>query len=521
MSLFLNDPVWVKRDNKIRPGKKGRIWILGSGNTDFLENLIESIAQAKEMICISSFLIFEPRLQKALEEASRRNVRVYILSAPETIIDKIEDEISPDSDQQSLRKQYLESLSKLGEHVYIRSAEYFHAKYILIDPRAKTQAKGFISTANFNKALIESLELVVELNTDEIENLFRFFLWGFWEASQRENIQNPKKLTPVPKKPSFVQLPNTIKTILATLPPNRNSRPRINTIKKELSKLFKKDLKRIYVAFYGFDKGHELVEEILRLSEKTKVVIFTRVRENKDQLEVIKQFAKKHIDIFAHPKLHAKFVVAELESGQFEGIITSANLQKRGIDEGYEVGIKLRKNDAKTLFEIADQWEHNLPWKHWTNSYWPEVNSRILYLKNDGRYEEAEIIKEEEKRIPVKIRCLSDTPVKPDLDPNQIAEETLIKRKQIPQQIKYTIRLEPPYLPAKAKRLEKKTEEEKKRAEHRQGIPLDVYYINSKGKAKQLFIVITNKKEFEKALKLKRQEQFLNNACIVFRRKEK
>jgi len=260
---------WIPRNNTPhgslgKPQEDSRVYSVE--DSDHLRRrLLTCIEAAKETICVSSFLVADAEIVKALLQASNHQRRVYLLTASETQLLKEPREDS-EFDQQR-REEHLRLLRELAGHVLVRTGDNLHAKFLLTDPR--TNAKGFLLTANLtSEALTRNPELAVELNRDEAYDLFRQFLIGFWEESQNE-LLSPDRLSTVKPwgEPRQWAPP---KTLLST---TRG----INTIRQTMLDLIDLSDNEIILSTYGIDAKHPVTLRLLKaLRDGRKVRVLAR-----------------------------------------------------------------------------------------------------------------------------------------------------------------------------------------------------------------------------------------------------
>ena len=312
-------------------GKEGKL----------LHRMIEAIEAARELICMQSFLMEDSELIEALVKAQERGVRVYVLSSVETRIkDTIEEE--PDWDRQA-REAYIRLLEEKFKYRFLlRSASYFHAKYLLIDP--KTNPKGFLCTNNFTKkAFRENVELAVELHAEQVKELFRVFVYHFWEYAEYEHTAN-----------GFVNVtrterhaPPTLEHILLTSP-----NPTLSSLGRSLKEAIEKAEKSISLSTYQLDKDHPMLQALREKARAgVEVRLFTQLAEKYFEKH-LKDLLKEGVKVFLNPRTHAKFLLVD---GR-EGYIFTANLKKEGLDQGLEVGIKLNGKQTRDLEQIQSWW---------------------------------------------------------------------------------------------------------------------------------------------------------------------
>jgi|GEM_PF-1358793 len=320
------------------------IWETGREGK-LLHRMIEAIEAARELICMQSFLIEDSELIDALVKAQERGVRVYVLSSVETRIkDTIEEE--PDWDRQA-REAYIQLLEEKFKYRFLlRSASYFHAKYLLIDP--KTNPMGFLCTNNFTKkAFRENVELAVELHAEQVKKLFRIFVYHFWEYAKEEHTANRD----FAKVTSTKRLaPPTLEHILLTSP-----NPTLSSLGRSLKEAIEKAEKSISLSTYQLDKDHPMLQALREKARAgVEVRLFTQLTKAYFEKD-LKDLLKDGVKIFLNPRTHAKFLLVD---GR-EGYIFTANLKKEGLDQGLEVGIKLNEQQTRDLEQIQRRWAND------------------------------------------------------------------------------------------------------------------------------------------------------------------
>jgi phosphatidylserine/phosphatidylglycerophosphate/cardiolipin synthase-like enzyme len=204
--------------------EQSNLSVIESGEQKILFfKIINAIDKAQEFVCLQSFLIQDSAIIDSLLKAVERNVKVYVLSSTEA---RLKDRIEEETD--FIKANYIQLIDKKFKNHFIhRTAENFHAKYILIDP--KTNPNGFICTNNFTEnGFVKNPELSVELNKEQCEELFKVFVYHFWEHSTDEQTATNEfeKVKPA-NKFSLTKLNN----ILLTSP---NSE--LNTLNEALKK---------------------------------------------------------------------------------------------------------------------------------------------------------------------------------------------------------------------------------------------------------------------------------------------
>ncbi len=304
------------------------------------------------MVCLASFLLADAEIVRAVLGAAERGCRVYLLTASEGQLLKEPREDSEFDHQR--REEHARLLRDLAGHVLVRSADIFHSKFLVIDPRTRN-ARGFLLTANLTtEALMRNPEMAVELNRDEVQDLFRQFLAGFWEESQNELLA-PDRLSVVRPPAEDGQL-SPPKILLCTT-------RRLKTIKQAMLNLIERASSEIILSTFGIDSQHSVTQSLLKaLADGKKMRILARPRPSKATMTALLLLAKAGAEVRGHQWLHAKSLVID-HNGSWEGIIMTSNVEQRGLDEGFETGILLQGDDARRLHDVLETWWKELPLK--------------------------------------------------------------------------------------------------------------------------------------------------------------
>lgn len=310
-----------------------------------LSKIVEEIEQADTMICLQSFLIQDSEIIDALLEAvNERNIKVYVLSSAEARLkDTIEEE------QDFIKTNYIQLLeTKFKNNFVHRVAENFHGKYILIDPT--TYPSGFICTNNFTEnGFTKNPEISVPLTIEQCQELFKVFVYHFWEHATDEQTATKdfEKVKPANK---FV-LPK-LEHILLTSPNTKN-----NSLNRNLLRAVENAKDSITFSTFQLDKNTELVKAISqKAKEKIAVTLFCRPIE-KQFNEHLKELLEAGVKICFHHLIHAKSLLIDNENG----FIFTANLTEKGLEKGFEVGVKLDDRQVYALADIHKNWMKCFP----------------------------------------------------------------------------------------------------------------------------------------------------------------
>jgi phosphatidylserine/phosphatidylglycerophosphate/cardiolipin synthase-like enzyme len=339
--ILPNGSGWITTENK-------KLSVIESGEGKVLfSKIIKAIEIAEHIICLQSFLIQDTKIIDALIKAVEvRNVRVFILSSAEARLkETIEEE------ENFIKANYIQLLDlKFKNHFVHRTAENYHGKYILIDP--KTSPKGFICTNNFTESgFTKNPELAVELNNEQCEELFKIFVYHFWEHSTDEQTATNEfaKVQPANK----FSLPK-LENILLTSPNSKS-----NSLNKTLLVAIKNAKNTISFSTFQLDKNIELLKTIeVKAKQNVSVTLFCRPIE-KQFNEQLKELLDAGVQIYFHPLIHAKSLLIDSNNG----FVFTANLISNGLDNGFEVGLKLNDEQTKDLVTIHQNWQTYFPTK--------------------------------------------------------------------------------------------------------------------------------------------------------------
>lgn len=304
-----------------------------------------------EVIVAMTFLLADAEIEDALLRAAKRGARVYLMLATEARLDKEPREDS-EFDQEALA-HHKAMLKRLAGWVLLRSAGAYHAKIVLVDP-AKG-GPGFLLTSNLTKeALTQSEELAVELTPAEREAVFRHLAWAMWEGAERELLaeQEPQqggRLLPVVGPLGRFARPGESGTVVCTP-------MQAGTLRAALLARIRAARSSITVASFGWGLDHEAMKALEeRARSGVRVTALARVRASVTPALV--GLARSGARVLGFPRLHAK---ALLVDGR-DAMVMTANLETRGLDESFEMGVILDGARAAGVAAILGAWAENAP----------------------------------------------------------------------------------------------------------------------------------------------------------------
>ena len=375
------------------------------GQRTIHQKCIELIKGAKEFICISSFL-FENNtdLCKELYNVSKKGIRIYLLLASQVLLDKIKDDIE---DHENI-KSHIQFLNEAGQgYMFIRSGEV-HSKFILIDPKSEV-SNGILLTANITKRALETNnEIGIELESHQVKELYKQFLYGFYGEKTTEyrfnKITKSAKLEPI--NPVSIDLKKGEDIIWTT---NQS-----NLIAESIDKFLDTvDNEEVLISCWNFVLDNKISNQIVeKINNKSKILLPRRPK----NYEAISQFLEKGVKIRCNSLQHAKFIMTNNRA-----LLFSANLESQGLEKGFESGIILRdKKEIESLKTIFNHWYdtaeeityYNKPLSHFENKTIKVLEEDIIEKSKELRINRSALILPEikvkkELKEPLKVFELS------------------------------------------------------------------------------------------------------------------
>lgn len=382
--LWAHPPGFGQNAPRIRRGES-KVWLIDPDGL-VRSKLVGIVDGANQIVCVCSFLIADKYIVEALLRAHERGVRVYLLTASENQLLK-EPRTDSEFDTERL-KDHIETLRLMAGRILVRTSEHFHSKFVLADPNSRN-ANGFLLTANLtSEALTRNVELAVELTVSEVRDLFEQFLIGFWKESSSELLEKGGLSRVEPTPDLGVENP---REVLCTT-------GEIHTLRSTADRLIEEAKSEIVVSSFGFDLQHETVQKLAAAAAAGKVVrVFARPRQNKTTMDALVALRKAGADVRGHPWLHAKCLVVDTERG-WTGLLMTANLEKKGLDEGFETGTLLEGKEAEILHEYAGSWQESFPLELLVDRRIGDVEGEVTIWR-DGEFRKISVGKKGETDI--------------------------------------------------------------------------------------------------------------------------
>lgn len=309
--------------------------------------IVKALEHAREVVVVMSFLLADEAIEEALLRAAGRGVRVYLLLATETRLDR---EPREDSEfEQAALAQHKAMLRKLAGWVLLRSAAGYHAKVVLVDPQAG--GPGFLLTSNLTReALTQNEELAIELTAAESAAMFRHLAWAMWEGAERELLE-PGRLLPIASPSGIVPRPGETGNVVATA-------MQAGTLRRAVLARIQGAQKSIIVASFGWGLGHEVLTALAAKARAgVSVTVLARVRAS--VMPALLSLAEAGARVFGYPLLHAKALLVD----GCEALVMTANLDSHGLDDGVELGLRLDATRSAGVATILRAWTDNAPFE--------------------------------------------------------------------------------------------------------------------------------------------------------------
>ena len=366
-------PTWVPRKpeptDQCELGKA--VHVSGKGG-ELKTRVIALLASARQKAIISSFLIADREVEEAILETAKKGVRVYVMLASEVRLDR---EPGDGEFERHMLAEHKDMLGRLGGWVLIRSAPHFHAKLVLVDP--ESSPAGMLLTANITKeALGRNEELGIVLRPNEVKEAAKIVRWAMWENAEHELVE-PGRFRAV-RPLGSVSHPAMLPHVLTTT-------PFVTQLRTEVIDLIDGASEKLIVSSFGWAADHPVVERLCECArEGLELTVLARVRER--SMPALVALAEAGARVLGFKWLHAKALWAD--SGR--AMVMSANLEKHGLDEGFELGLRLDGKRAEELRMRLDRWSNQAVWEFHRAPVLGEVDGPVrVWHKN--RFQDPEV----------------------------------------------------------------------------------------------------------------------------------
>ena len=287
------------------------------------------LAAAKETAVISSFLLSRETLIDAAEFAHGRGARTYWLTCDARLAQMFDESTSAQRIKQDMA--LYQEFGLLAEAAVVRIGS-FHAKFLLVDPTTPNR-KGWLTSANLvSAACDQNVEFVAELTGREIALLYQVTRYAFWHEANTE-VMADGSLKSVPCPVQF-PLPPKDAELLWTVGTKAHS------LREAAFELVDSAKSSLTLCGYTWQQNHPLLMKVAKKArEGVDVRIFVREANEakRHPTKVLNTLLEAGAKIYSVPGLHAKFLLNETD-----GLMGTANFAAKGLDDGFEVGLRLR-----------------------------------------------------------------------------------------------------------------------------------------------------------------------------------
>lgn len=424
--------LWLRRGPPVGGGPEapGRgLWRTGP-NGEFRKAVIEAIDQARQVVLVASFLLADAPLVEAMLRAGARGVRVYVITASEQRVSR-----APDDDElfeKRMVDDHKKLLRDLAGKTLLRSAEHFHAKFVVVDPpwvKGGT-TRALLSTANFNKALIDGVEIGVELDAARAAAVATVFAHAFWNEAERELVE-VDRLATIAKPPAVPAISPHPDVFVTT----RSS----TTLREAVLDLIGRARRELVISSYGLDPSHASVAAI-RDAAKRGVAVTLLTRPRPAVQAAARALADAGVTVRAHEKLHAKAIVAD-----GAGLVMTANLEAHGLDRGFELGVRLQ--DSAVLVRVLKEWTDAFPWEFRASPTRTQSVGEVWLASKGSREPKVRVVERQTITLPPVVAADAL-----ELDKAPLPELALpANAEQVPCKVRYEWEVQAPKLPREAK----------------------------------------------------------------------
>ncbi len=337
---FEMPPAWASRTPVAAPPDPelgDRVHRSGRGRA-VARRLADLIGSANRMAVVSSFLLADDDIERAMLEAAQRGVRVYLLLASEA---RLGEEPGDGEFDQRVHAEHKALLRRLAGRILIRSAPHFHAKYVLVDPF--DAPAGVLLTANLTREALErNEELAVQLDAEQVRAAAELSRWAMWEEAEHEMLDGQMFRRAAPL--DCVAHPDPV----PRLPATTGQAAQLADAARDLIESARQE---ILVASFGWAPEHPVVEYLCkRVRDGLKAVVLARMRPR--AMPALLALAEAGAEVLGFKWLHAKALWAD--SGK--ALVMSANLESHGLDQGFELGVPLGSPGAGEVRTRLLQW---------------------------------------------------------------------------------------------------------------------------------------------------------------------
>jgi hypothetical protein len=231
-----------------------------------------------------------------------------------------------------------------GDAAMVRGYPNHHAKYWLAGLLDEETPVGVLFSGDLTASALDaageapnSHELLLRLATAEALELRSFVRW-LMTAKPRTEVRPRRELLlsgSLPKLPTFRKL------LLTN--PNK-------TLKREILALIASARETLDVTTWAVDSDNEVFAQLKSAAKRVHVRLLAH--EEPANRRALEELAQAGAEIRFCPRMHAKVWLADRDTAP-SALVASANLLADGLEEGYELGVRLEPGDARLASVIS------------------------------------------------------------------------------------------------------------------------------------------------------------------------
>ena len=189
----------------------------------------------------------------------------------------------------------------------------------------------------------------MELTPNEVEEAVALVRWGLWENAEHELVDPPNFRAVKPL--GCIAHPTPAPHVLATT-------AFATQLREEALDLIDGASRKLVVTSFGWETGHPVIERLCaRARQGVSLTVLARVRPR--AMPALVALAEAGARVLGFKWLHAKALWAD--SGR--ALVMSANLEKHGLDGGFELGVRLGGERAEELRTRLERWSSHAAWE--------------------------------------------------------------------------------------------------------------------------------------------------------------
>lgn len=325
-------------DSLIGWAHRGAVPIDRRRSQERLQTVVDMIRDSTEYVVLASYLLGEGAVIDALEEAASRGRRCYILTAAEEQLRLDRTRLTPEDREVIERHRLL--LDRCQEFALIRSGSGFHAKALLVDG---PEGRAVLSTSNMRDgALVGNDEFVIDLQKDEVSELFALLRWAMFVAAENE-MTGQGRIVEVANRNDVI-LPSDGHLLSRTM--------HGDGISSYVAARVRAARGSVVVASYSWSSDHPVVKAMTDLARRGGDVTALVNLSARSSLPTIRDLSNAGVSVLGRRWLHAKAVAVDDEA-----IVCTSNFrQETLVSSSLDIGIVTDGARAADIATRLKEW---------------------------------------------------------------------------------------------------------------------------------------------------------------------